>query len=110
MASPLATPSADEPSNPAELIPVLTKQVVHNALSTSAIPGSKIAAVAVFGDPLNGQSFSGVGAANVVRYCGGADVVCDLSGSTEGLGSHLSYGDNVKEAAARVAKIVGIGA
>lgn len=43
--------------------------VVHNALGT--VDGSKIAAVAAFGDPMNGQSFKGVADNNVVRYCGG---------------------------------------
>ena len=82
--------------------------VVHNALSSGNLDGSKVAAVAVFGDPFNGQGFKGVDETKVVRYCGGSDFVCDLSGPTEGTGSHISYGSNLKEAAARVATIVGV--
>ena len=79
--------------------------VVHNALNT--IDGSKIAAVAAFGDPMNGQSFKGVDDSKVVRYCGSTDFVCDFSGKTQGAGSHLSYGSNLAEAASRLSQIVG---
>lgn len=107
--------------------------VVHSALSD--IDGSKIAAVTAFGDPMNGESFSGVADSKVVRYCGGTyrftysppppqptdllckslltiqpggDMVCDMSGKTQGTGSHLSYSSNLSEAASRLAQIVGV--
>lgn len=80
--------------------------VVHNALNT--IDGSKIAAVAAFGDPMNGQAFKGVDDSKVVRYCGSSDFVCDFSGKTQGAGSHLSYGSNLAEAASRLTQIVGV--
>ncbi|KAH0000569.1 cutinase, partial [Aureobasidium melanogenum] len=80
--------------------------VVHNALGS--IDGSKIAAVTAFGDPMNGQSFKGVDDSKVVRYCGSSDFVCDLTGKTQGTGSHLSYGSNLAEAASRLSQIVGV--
>ena len=80
--------------------------VVHSALNS--IDGSKIAAVAAFGDPMNGQSFKGVDDSKVVRYCGSTDFVCDFSGKTQGAGSHLSYGSNLAEASSRLCQIVGV--
>lgn len=80
--------------------------VVHTALNT--LDGSKVAAVAAFGDPYNGESFKGVDDSKVVRYCKSDDEVCDLSGTTSGTGSHLSYGSNTSAAAQKVAQIVGV--
>ncbi|CAD0044132.1 unnamed protein product [Aureobasidium pullulans] len=80
--------------------------VVHNALNS--VDGSKIAAVTAFGDPMNGQTFKGVDDSKVVRYCGSSDFVCDMSGKTQGTGSHISYGSNLAEAASRLAQIVGV--
>jgi predicted esterase len=40
--------------------------VVHNALSAQGLDGSKVAAVVCFGDPLNGQEFTGVDSSKVV--------------------------------------------
>ena len=84
--------------------------VVHNALSSGAFAGSKVAGIAAFGDPFNGQSFQGVDSSKVVRYCGSTDTVCDTSGTTQGSGSHLSYSGNTAEAASRLATIVGVSA
>lgn len=82
--------------------------VVHNAMSNSAIPAGKIAAVAIFGDPMNGHGFDGLDSSKIVRYCGTSDSVCNGSGVKNTSGSHTSYGDNVKEAASKVAAIVGV--
>ena len=79
--------------------------LVHNALSTGKIEGSKVAAVCVFGDPFNGQSFKGVDDSKVVRYCGSADPICDHNGQKNAGGSHLGYS---KEASAAAAKVVSI--
>lgn len=75
-------------------------------MKSSGIP--EIAAVVCFGDPSNGLGFEGLEDSKVVRYCGTADSVCAFGGVKNTAGSHLSYGSNVKEAATKVATIVGV--
>lgn len=82
--------------------------VVHNALS-NGLDGSSVAAVVVFGDPLNGQSFDGVDASKTKEYCGSSDFIC-ASGPTNGSGSHLSYGSDAQAAAEFVVQATGASA
>jgi len=82
--------------------------VVHNALSK--FDGSNVAAVIVFGDPLNGSSFKGVEKSKALEVCGSSDFLCDRAGSDLKVnGSHLSYTSSAAQAAAWVAKTVGGG-
>lgn len=81
--------------------------VVHYALA-NGLSGATVAAVTAFGDPENGDAFTGVSAADTVRYCDEGDVVCDLTGTTTGTGTHLSYGSNTQAAAEKIAQIVGV--
>ncbi|KAF2223527.1 cutinase-domain-containing protein [Elsinoe ampelina] len=79
--------------------------VVHAALQ-GGVDGSKVAAVATFGDPLNGQAFRGVDNSKVVQVCGSADALCAGRGQTSGSGGHTSYGSQTGAAAQKVAAIV----
>lgn len=82
--------------------------VVHNALTQSGVDASSVAAIVVFGDPLNGESFQGVSGDKLLEVCGSADGVCDR-GATDTSGSHLSYGGNAEQAAEFVVKTTGLG-
>lgn len=82
--------------------------VVHNALGK--FDGSNVAAVIVFGDPMNGMSFKGVDKSKALEVCGSSDFLCDRAGSDLKVnGSHLSYTSSATQAAAWVAKTVGGG-
>ncbi|KAI9651958.1 MAG: hypothetical protein M1831_007461 [Alyxoria varia] len=73
--------------------------VTHNAVSQlAANVVSKVKAITVFGDPLNGQAFKGVPTSNVKNYCASGDSVCRTPTGTGGNG-HLSYGGNANDAA-----------
>ena len=80
--------------------------VVHNALSSQGLDGSKVAAAVLFGDPFNGQALDGVDASKVKEFCGGADTLC-AAGGTSGSGSHLSYGGDADAAAQFIVSAVG---
>lgn len=81
--------------------------VVHNALSSQDLDGSKIAAVVAFGDPLNGQKFEGVDAAKTKEFCGSSDFLCSSGGST-GSGSHLDYTGDADAAAKFIVQATGL--
>ena len=82
--------------------------VVHNSLGK--LDGADVAAVVVFGDPLNGTPFKGVDKTSALEVCGSSDFLCDRAGSDLRVnGSHLSYTSSAKEAAAWIAKTVGGG-
>ncbi|KAF2172868.1 carbohydrate esterase family 5 protein [Zasmidium cellare ATCC 36951] len=81
--------------------------VVHNALSSQGLDGSKVAAVVAFGDPLNGQEFEGVDAAKTKEFCGSGDFLCSAGGTT-GSGSHLSYTADADAAAQFIVQAVGL--
>ena len=78
--------------------------VVHSALKTFS--GSKVAAVVVFGDPLNGEAFTGVDSSKVQNNCGSSDFICDR-GTTNGSGSHLSYGGDAEKSAQFIVQATG---
>ena len=79
--------------------------VVHSALST--FDGGKVSAIAVFGDPLNGEAFKGVDKSKVIEVCGSSDFICDR-GPTNVSGSHLSYGSDAQKAADFIVKATGL--
>nr|OQO23380.1 hypothetical protein B0A51_12803 [Rachicladosporium sp. CCFEE 5018] len=80
--------------------------VVHNALGS--FDGSKVAAVVVFGDPLNGSAFTGVDDAKAVEVCADSDGLCDRAGSDLPVsGSHISYTPSAEAAAKAVQAIIG---
>ncbi|KAK4638306.1 Cutinase [Fulvia fulva] len=81
--------------------------VVHNALSSQGLDGSKVAAAVLFGDPFNGQALDGVDASKVKEFCGGADTLCSGGGGTTLSGSHLSYGGDTEAAAQFVVSAIG---
>lgn len=81
--------------------------VVHNALSSQGIDGSKVAAVVAFGDPFNGQAFEGVDASKCKEFCGSGDFLCSMGGTT-GSGSHLSYGGDADAAAQFIVQAAGL--
>ncbi|EME88910.1 carbohydrate esterase family 5 protein, partial [Pseudocercospora fijiensis CIRAD86] len=80
--------------------------VVHNALSSQGLDGSKVAAVVAFGDPFNGQDFEGVDASKCKEFCGSSDFLCS-SGGTTGSGGHVSYGGDAEAAASFIVQAVG---
>ena len=77
--------------------------VVHNALSAQGLDGSKVAAIVVYGDPLNGQSFKGVDSSKVLEICGSSDTIC-ASGPSNVSGSHLSYSSDTQQGADFIVK------
>ena len=79
--------------------------VVHYAVRK--VDNSKIAAIAVFGDPLNGESFGTVAKTKLVNYCGKSDFICD-HGPTNVSGSHISYFADASEAAQAIVTAGGL--
>jgi cutinase len=81
--------------------------VVHNALSSRGVNGANVAAVALFGDPLNGEAVQGVDKSKVDEVCGSSEFICD-HGPTSGSGSHLSYGSDAAAAAKFIISATGL--
>ena len=81
--------------------------VVHYAMK-NGIDASNVGAIAVFGDPLNGQSFGDVPDSKVSNNCGSSDFIC-ATGPSNGSGSHLSYGSDLESAAEFIVKATGEG-
>lgn len=79
--------------------------VVHYAMKNGVSAGN-VGAIAVFGDPLNGESFGGVPMSKVSNNCGSSDFICD-HGPTNGSGSHLSYHSTLEKAAEAIVKATG---
>ncbi|KAK2740097.1 hypothetical protein FQN55_009046 [Onygenales sp. PD_40] len=77
--------------------------VVHNAAGD--LEAGQIAGAVTFGDPLKAMPVKGLDKANFKTYCATGDPVC-MNG-VNGL-AHISYGKDVSEAAAFLAKAVGV--
>lgn len=81
--------------------------VTHNALSAQGLDGSKVAAVVAFGDPFNGQEFTGVDASKVKEFCGSEDALCS-AGGTDASGGHISYSSSAQPAADFIVQALGM--
>ncbi|KAK5119267.1 hypothetical protein LTR85_007881 [Meristemomyces frigidus] len=86
-----------------------SSSVVHNAIAKQSVDASKIAAIVVFGDPLNGQSFGSVPSSKILEICGSSDSICD-SGTTNVSGGHTDYGNDASMAASFIEKTAGVSA
>ena len=80
--------------------------VVHSALE-NGVDASTVSAVALFGDPENGEAVTGVDKSKVLEICGNSDFICDAGGSDVS-GSHLSYGADAGKAADFIIKTSGL--
>ena len=78
--------------------------VVHAALSE--VGPTNVAAIVVWGDPFNGQKFTGVDASKVLENCGSSDFLCDR-GTTNASGSHLNYGSSAEKSAQFIVQATG---
>ncbi|KAI9689740.1 MAG: hypothetical protein M1822_009622 [Bathelium mastoideum] len=82
-------------------------QVIHKAapeLSTAA--RNAVRAIVVFGDPDDGQPFSGISESKVDTFCAAGDEIC--AGTSIVSAAHLSYGIDVGAAAAFVKSKVSV--
>ncbi|ETN38791.1 uncharacterized protein HMPREF1541_06829 [Cyphellophora europaea CBS 101466] len=80
-------------------------QLVHKGMrQVSADVASRVAAVALFGDPDNGQPVQGVSSDDVITFCHEDDLIC--KGAPIVLAAHLSYALDGPSAARFVAQRV----
>ncbi|EME49854.1 carbohydrate esterase family 5 protein [Dothistroma septosporum NZE10] len=81
--------------------------VVHIALGSQSLNGSKIAAAVLSGDPFNGQAPDDTDTLRVKGLCGGTDHLCSAGGGTTGSGSPLRYDSDADAAVQYILLAIG---
>lgn len=81
--------------------------VVHNAFSAQGLSSKQVAGAVVFGDPLLRNAIGNLPTRAVKEFCAAGDAVCER-GTGVITSAHLSYGQNVDEAAAFMMSVVGM--
>lgn len=84
--------------------------VIHYAVANAGLSASDVAAVVIYGDPLDGASVGSLPNSKLKEYCAAGDGVCELHGF-EITAAHLSYtlGSDITGGAQFIVDTSGVG-